>query len=57
MIRNDNKNTEPWIYFVIEKDNKIYGGAGISQLKKIKIFIKKRRQIAEIYTKNLSLDC
>ena len=30
---------------------------GISQLKKIKIFIKKRRQVAEIYKKNLLLDC
>ena len=62
MIRNDNKNTEPWIYSMNELGYNyrlpdINCALGISQLKKIKIFIKKRRQIAEIYTKNLSLDC
>ena len=62
MIRNDNKNTKPWLYSMNDLGYNyrlpdINCALGISQLKKIKIFIKKRRQIAEIYTKNLSLDC
>ena len=62
MIRSGNKNTEPWIYSMNELGYNyrlpdINCALGISQLKKIKIFIKKRRQIAKIYTKNLSLDC
>ncbi len=61
MIRSDNKNTGPWLYSMNELGYNyrlpdINCALGISQLKKIKIFIKKRRQIAEIYKKNLILD-
>ena len=62
MVRSNNKNSEPWLYTMSElgynyRLSDINCALGISQLKRIKLFIKKRREIAEIYKKNLILDC
>ena len=59
MVRSNNKNSEPWIYTMSElgynyRLSDINCALGISQLKRIKLFIKKRREIAEIYKKNLN---
>jgi dTDP-4-amino-4,6-dideoxygalactose transaminase len=61
MIKSDGKNTEPWYYSMNElgynyRISDINCALGISQLKKIKIFIKKRREIAKIYNQNLLSD-